>query len=135
MDEYVVGTALKDDEYLLKVRADRVGFLTKLNKDGSIPKAFSEWGKTYVYGKNYGDPGGISGMPDIKIHKETFKSGWALRGWRFGQSQNWAILLHPDGFSVEVYLDKMLTIFQRSIIDHGNIIGEFKWEKYKLIKK
>lgn len=35
---------LEDNEYLLKIRqSDMFGFITKYNKNGTIPKAFEEW--------------------------------------------------------------------------------------------
>jgi hypothetical protein len=29
--------------------------------------------------------------------QETYRTGWKLISWRFGQSQNWARVRHPEG--------------------------------------
>jgi hypothetical protein len=42
---------LGEDEYLLKIDDD-TGFMVKLNKDGSIPKSFTEWGSRWVMDQN-----------------------------------------------------------------------------------
>ena len=143
MKEYVDGYKLKEDEFLLKVKqgeprtkwvgSDRIedgvypdrGFLTKFNKSGSMPVAFKQWPNRYGSGEE---------LP-IKVVKEVFKSGWKLSGWRFGMSQNWASLLHPNGYTIEIYLDQFLDIVQEFTIEKGEIIGEFKWEDHKLIKR
>lgn len=124
---------LQENEYLLKIRPKNdshdshdTGFLAKYNKDGSIPKNFKDWGNTY-HNKEYDYP--------ITLHVETFKKGWKIVRWRFGMSQNWATMLHPDGFTVEIYLDNLLEIMKKNTIKKGELVGEFKWENHKLIKK
>lgn len=129
MRTYKEGYILKDDEYLLKIRKNKfgpdTGFLTKFNKNGSIPSAFESWGVHYTEKES---------LP-IYVVTETFQSGWQIYDWRFGQSQNWAIMIHPDEYTVEIHLDNLLEIIQSNNIAAGEIIGEFKWEKHKLIKK
>jgi hypothetical protein len=132
MELYKEGTKLEENQYLLKIRpADKykneTGFLTKFNKDGSIPKAFKEWGK-YWADKDK------DSLPTY-IFEETFRKGWKLEKWRFGMSQNWATVIHPEGFTVEIYLQDFLNIAKNNTIEKGEIIGEFKWEAHKLIKK
>lgn len=123
---------LKEDEYLLKIRPNndgtQTGFLTKLTKKGDLPVAFENWETQGWYGKenkpNY----------PITLHKENFSKGWKLLRWRFGQSQNWATVIHPKGFTLEIYLKQFLEIVQENTIVKGEIQGEFKWENNILIK-
>lgn len=131
MELYQEGTKLGENQYLLKIRpADKytseTGFLVKFNKDGSIPKAFKEWGVSRY------QP--TEALPTY-IFEETFRKGWRLEKWRFGMSQNWATVIHPEGFTVEIYLQDFLNIAKNNIIKKGEIIGEFKWEANKLVKK
>lgn len=130
-------SVLKENEYLLKIRQKdrkspnhKTGFLTKYNKNGSIPVAFDEWG-IYKYSSN---PNDKIPLP-IQLHIETHKSGWEIINWRFGMSQNWATMLHPDGFTVEIYLQDLLELLKTNVLDNGVLVGEFKWENHKLIKK
>lgn len=131
MKLYEEGTKLGENQYLLKIKpsdkyTSETGFLTKFNKDGSIPKAFKEWrGSRYTVKEE---------LP-IYIFEETFRKGWKLDKWRFGMSQNWATVIHPEGFTVEIYLQDFLNIAKNNTIKKGEIIGEFKWEANKLIKK
>jgi hypothetical protein len=128
MKKYEEGYKLKDNEYLLKLRANgekvATGFMTKLNKNGTIPKSLESWGNSWDSDEN----------PDIFIIEETFRSGWKLNGWRFGMSRNWAELIHPMGFTVEIYLSNFLEIVENNIIEYGDIVGEFKWEYSNLVK-
>jgi len=129
---YKEGFVLKENEYLLKIRKSDsndypdTGFLTKLNKDDSIPVNFKNWGVGY---HDDSDP-----LPIYKI-TEDFRPGWELNGWRFGMSRNWAELIHPLGFTVEIYMENFLHLVQDNIIVDGVIQGEFKWSKTGLIKK
>jgi len=136
--EYSPGYELKENEYLLKIRPeDRwhsvpTGFIAKLTKKGEVPEAFKKWGteQRYKDGKwGWSDP-----LPTY-IMEETFSSGWKLQSWRFGQSQNWASLIHPFGFTLEIYLQQFLEILKTTTVVNGEIQGEFKWEANKLIKK
>jgi len=130
--DYVEGEKLQENEFLLKLRKPyglvheiNTGFLTKFNKDGSMPKAFNDWGKTY----NDRTP-----LPTY-VFEETFRSGWRILSWRFGQSQNWATMRHPEGFTVEIYLQQLLELIKMNTVDAGVLIGEFKWSDHKLIQK
>jgi hypothetical protein len=120
---------LRDDEWLLKIRKHQTsmnaGFLTKLTKAGKVPVKFDDWGKTYI---------DRTPLPTY-VFRETYRSGWALKSWRIGQSQEWAVMKHPEGFTVEIYLDNFLEITLKETMDQGVIVGEFKWENNKLIKK
>lgn len=133
---YVEGYKLKEDEYLLKVRPTRyrwkpneelpTGFLTKLTKKGDIPESFKNWGgRLFESGAD---------VP-IYVFQETYDSGWKLDSWRFGQSQNWASLIHPKGFTVEIYLDDFLDVLKTHTVVDGEIVGRFKWEKNKLVEE
>jgi hypothetical protein len=136
MKKYKEGYELKEDEYLLKIRIEEngpdTGFMTKFNKTGKMPVAFKDWGveRRWIDGKyNIGDP------LQIYVIKEEFRSGWRLDSWRFGKSMNWASLIHPEEFTVEIYLDKFLDIILENRVINGEIKGNFKWEYSKLIKK
>ena len=133
MEIYKDGYELKDDEYLLKIRINddetQTGFLTKFNKNGSIPVAFDEWGMNpYRRDKK-------NKIQKIYIFKEEFRKGWKIKSWRFGQSQNWATMIHPEGFTVEIYLQQLLELIKEIEVVKGELIGEFKWEDKKLIYK
>jgi hypothetical protein len=130
MKEYEDGYKLLENEYLLKLRkgiyrdADLVtGFLSKYTQKGAIPKAFQDWGKT---------PPKYENLP-IYIFTEIPKSGWKIYSWRFGQSQNWATVIHPDGFTLEIYLDQFLEIVKNNTIIAGEIQGCFYWKDNKLV--
>lgn len=128
MREFKEGDSLADDEFLLKIRNDKTGYLTKFNQDGSIPKPFSSWGQ-YKYGNTPKD------ALTTYVFKETFRPGWRINGYRFGKSQNWAEMVHPEGFTVEIYLTNLLEIIQDNKIEFGKIIGFFKWQGHNLIKE
>lgn len=132
MREYTEGYKLLDNEYLRKIRTEsdghRNGFLTKLTQKGAVPVGFTDW-------CGYDNKLHTSVVLPIFIVEETFKSGWYLLNWRFGMSQNWAKLVHPDGYAIEIYLQQFLEIVKNNTIKNGEIIGEFKWEDKKLIKK
>lgn len=131
--DYKLGEKIEENEYLLKIRKSDnrkgvefppTGFLTKLTQKGQLPKAFEDWGKTYS------DP-----TPPTYVFKESFNSGWKIMSWRFGQSQNWATMRHPHGFTVEIYLQQLLEIIQENTINAGVLTGEYKWKDHKLIKR
>jgi len=130
---YEKGYKLKDDEYLLKIRINndksQTGFLTKLTQKGELPIAFDEWTLDRYYRKTEAKP------HVIYIFKEEFREGWKIIDWRFGMSQNWATMMHPAGFTVEIYLDQLLTLIKEIKVEKGELIGEFKWEKKKLIHR
>jgi hypothetical protein len=131
---------LLEDQWLLKLRDDdewdgnkwvkgayMTGFLSKLSQKGEIPKSFLDWG-----GTRYGESG--KDLP-INVFQESYRTGWKLISWRFGKSQNWARVRHPEGFVVEIYLSNFLDVVKECTMDQGVILGEYKWEKNKLIKK
>ena len=130
---------LREDEFLLKLRKSQVytnkegwkdewnqtGFLTKLTKKGEVPVKFEDWGKTYT---------DRTSLPTY-VWQETYRSGWALKSWRIGQSQEWAVMKHPEGFTLEIYLSNFLELALNETLDQGHLVGEFRWEGNKLIKK
>ena len=130
LPEYTPGYQLGPDEYLLKVKSSnnhKVGFLTKLTQKGQLPKSFEDWGEDHRWGAK---PVPLTAY----IHTETFKSGWSLDHWRIGKSQEWAVMNHPDGFRVEIYLSSFLELVQSCTIINGELQGEFKWAYSKLEK-
>jgi len=124
---YEPGTAIGENEYLLKIRSDKTGFMTKLTQKGEYPKAFLDWGVEGWKPKKTDLP--------VYIMTETYKAGWKIMSWRFGMSQNWATVLHPDGFKVEIYLQDLLKIIQTNVVVKGVIQGEFMWKSNTLIKR
>lgn len=130
MEKFVEGRVLEENEYLLKIRPDggtrwrtyNTGFLTKLNKNGTIPVNFAKW--------NF-----VSNKLDIFVVTETYRTGWKIVGARFGESQNWAILLHPDNYTVEIYMNSLIDLINTNTIINGEIQGEFKWKEKNLEKK
>jgi hypothetical protein len=133
---YTEGYKLQENEYLLKIRLSGTksipdaGFLTKLTQKGALPKSFIEWGNTWDYLKSIRTP-----MPEIQIHTEHFRQGWKLFGWRFGKSQNWASIITPEGWTIEVYLSHFLEIIKTHTVVNGELQGEFRWEDNRLIQK
>lgn len=130
---YEPGYILEKDEFLLKIwdkypsspNIPKTGFLSKFTQRGEIPKSFENWGNTYWEKQN---------LP-IYIIKETFRSGWKINGYRSGKSQDWAELIHPDGYMIEIYLSNLFEIINTCIIQSGVIIGNFKWDNHKLIRE
>ncbi len=100
------------------------GFMTKLTKKGEFPVAFGKWN----------DHDKVNGKKAFII-KEKFQTGWRFDSFRRGQSQDWATLVHPLGFKVDVYGDVMEQIIKDYNILKGLIEGSFMWEPYKLIEK
>jgi hypothetical protein len=115
------GGPLADSQFLLKVRGD-VGFMTKLNKDGSVPVAFKAWTND-----------------DPIVFTEIPREGWKIVGIRSGKSQTWARVLHPEGFILEIYAysnapyrkDKkegsMMGILENCTIEKGEIKEKLTW--------
>ena len=127
---YVPGQKLGIDEYVLKVRDSGdeeppTGFLAKLSKKHEIMKSFDNWGVHWDYTTK--TPKLSDSLP-IYVFKETYRTGWKIEDWRFGMSQNWATMVHPEGWTVEIYLHQFLEIVKTFSVVHGTIIGEFKWE-------
>ena len=118
--------SLKENEYLLKVCEDRsLGFMTKLNQDGSVPKAFLNWSPNY---RNVS-------VKETFIFEETFREGWKVVTYRSGKSQDWVKVKHPLGFDVEIYMKNFFSIMGSTTIENKEIIGKFKWNKNQLIKE
>jgi hypothetical protein len=118
---------LLEDQWLLKLREGnpKSGFLSKLTQKGALPVKFEDWGKTYT------DRTPLT----TYVWQETYRSGWILKNWRIGKSQEWAVMQHPDGFLLEIYLSNFLEVSKRDTVDFGVLRGEYKWEDNKLIRK
>ncbi len=128
--EYRPGYILNEAEFLLKVKGGVKGFMTKLNKNGTMPVAFDTWEKN----KWIGQTKKVEDLP-IYIITETPREGWKIVNWRFGMSQNWAIVMHPLGFTVEIYLEQLLEIIKGGNVINGELVGQFSWKDHKLVKK
>lgn len=132
---------LKENEYLLKIepsgewRHYTVGFMTKYTQKGEIPKSFDNWGTIWpALSRTQVKPEEVKRLP-ITVHVEEFRFGWKVMDWRFGKSQNWAVMLHPMGFTVEIYLKNLLKLIKSGVINEGVLEGEYMWKDHELIKK
>lgn len=121
MRNYIKGYQLQENEFLLKKRGSN-GYMTKLTQKGQFPKAFDEWGARY-----YGEK---STLP-VYVVEEVFREGWKINGWRFGQSRNWAELMHPLGYTVEVHMEGFLELLKEITVINGQLQGSFKWSDSK----
>jgi hypothetical protein len=126
---YKIGDKLEEDQFLLKTSTNyfgtNIGYMTKFNKDKSIPKSFIEW---HTYG---------SGSTAIQtfIFDEYFRPGWKVVSERQGASQNWIVVMHPEGFTLEIYQHSFFELMKTITIVNGVLQGEFKWNANKLIPK
>jgi len=101
---------LAENEYFVKKRY-QIGFMTKKNKDGSIPKAFENWGEDEVY-----------------LLLEEFRNGWRVVGERNGQSASWIKLKHPEGFTIEIKGSHFIGILSEITIENGLILNKCYFE-------
>ena len=116
------GSELKEGEWLLKVREDGVGFMTKLTKQGKVPVVFKDFcDRGYPYGVE---------IP-TKIIEETYSDGWSIVGFRAGKSQSWVKVKHPEGFILEIYasdyFDNVINNCKGALVDN-----KCKWIGNKL---
>lgn len=79
------------NEYLLKVDG-QIGFMVKLNKDGTVPKAFKDWGRY----------GSVNLSEQVYLIDEEFRTGWTFKDLRTGMSTAWLQIKHPLGFILEI---------------------------------
>lgn len=136
MELYKEGYKLKENEYLLKLReSDQTIFLTKLTQKGAFPVKFLEWGFRNTYDFEKQKYNLINEIPNTYIFEETFREGWKLIEWRFGMSQNWAVIQNPEGYKIEIYLSNFLDLVQNDTITYGYLEGSYMWKDNKLIKK
>ncbi len=130
-DEEYQGMTLLDNEYLLKIRSDNTGFMSKLTKKEELPKAFDSW--------NEHTWSSVIDLP-IKVIEEDYRKGWKIDigsrydMYRIGKSQQWVKLTHPLGFKLEIYLESFFTDVL-PYMQNGVILGEWKWVGNKIEKK
>ena len=84
-------TSLIENQYLLKVDG-QVGFMVKLNKDGTVPKSFKDWGRY----------GSVNLSEQVYLINEEFRTGWIFKDLRTGMSTAWLQIKHPLGFILEI---------------------------------
>jgi len=116
--EQIQKTGLKPNEFLLKIGYN-TGFLTKLNKNNTIPLPFKNW---FI-----DDP--------IYLHVEDYSNQWKIHSFRTGKSVSWAILIHPLGFTIEIHLEKFFDLITEqsvNIID-GRLDAYLKYENKRLV--
>ena len=91
------------------------GYLTKCNKDGSLPKLFKEWGYKL----------------DTFLFKEEYRNGWKINGSRRagrGDGVSWIELLHPEGFTVEIRGLDFVDLLKTIKTDNGLILNKCFYE-------
>lgn len=98
------------DQYLLKVNG-KFGFMVHLNKDGSVPKSFKDWGKY----------GATDLCKDVYLIDEGFRTGWQFTGLREGMSTAWIKIRHPLGFILEINGKAFEKICSSISMDNGDI--------------
>ena len=128
---YTPDRKLLEDEYLLKIRTQYstpTAFMTLLTQKGQLPKAFEQWDE-YNYSTNE------RVKPPIYVFKETFRNDWKIVDWRFGESQNWASMRHPEGFLLEIKLQNLLQLIKKTTVTKGVLQGKYKWTYGNLIKE
>lgn len=144
---YTEGEKLTENEHLIKYKSIReeipVAFLAKPKKADNLPPLnlinWPRWQKG----------------SEIRVINEDFREGWKIAGFRSGESQSWASVLHPYGFILEIYLSDFMNHIMggdrdrvtgsriRGLVDpegtvdikDGVLQGSFKWAGNKLIKK
>ena len=120
---------LDENQWLLKVRAGNLtGFASKLTQKKVLAKTFDEWGISHWRP--------IEDYPKLPIYllTETYRSGWRFVNVRCGKSQEWAILMHPLGFTLEIYLTNFIKLILKETLVNGELVGEYMWKDNKLIK-
>ena len=128
---------LLEDQWLLKLRNDypnKTGFLSKLTQKGALPVKFEDWNSTQSYNRETGK-WDVTKDTTTYVWQENYRSGWTLKNWRIGKSQEWAVVKHPEGFLLEIYLTNFLEILKQDITVFGVLSEEYKWEDNKLIRK
>ena len=127
---------LLEDQWLLKLRegSPKTGFLSKLTQKGALPVKFEDWNSTQSYNQET-RKWDVAKNTTVYVWQETYRSGWALKRWRIGKSQEWAVMQHPEGFLLEIYLSNFLEVSLKDTVDFGVLRGEYKWEDNKLIRK
>lgn len=139
-------TELKENEYLLKIRneaewttwegkvipAHQTGFLTKLTKaDKRLPKKFEEWGVRY----NQELKAKEDTIPDTWIVEQNFQKGWKVDTYRRGTSADWTVVLHPEGYSLEIKTQNFMDLVGKITITKGLIKEALKWDNGELVLK
>lgn len=127
---------LLEDQWLLKLRegSHKTGFLSKLTQKGALPVKFEDWNSTQSYNQET-RKWDVAKDTTVYVWQETYRSGWALKRWRIGKSQEWAVMQHPEGFLLEIYLSNFLEVSKQDTVDFGVLRGEYKWEDNKLIRR
>jgi hypothetical protein len=116
------GQPLEDNQWLVKVRKDKVGFMTKLTKKLALPKPFAGWKEDYHTDIDL----------EVNVITEDFSDGWQIpigdkyNTYRIGVSQQWVKIIHPFGFILEV---RMENFFKEVLpyLNNGHLDGEYKW--------
>lgn len=141
IEEFIHEYDLEEGQYFLKVQPRKkqipgtwdyvednsqpsYGYLTKCNKDGSLPKLFNEWGYQL----------------DMFLFQEKYRFGWKIndsRNARMG-GVSWIELIHPEGFTVEIRATDFVDILKTIKTDNGLILNKCFYEaksKVLLIEK
>jgi hypothetical protein len=128
---YIEGDTLEEDQYLLKIHPnywkEDIGYLTKMNKNGTVPKAFKNW--------NWSEYNPSPSPIQTFVFDEYFRPGWQIVKHREGASQTWCVVRHPEGFLLEIYLVNLFELLSKDVLVKGALGGEYKWKNNRLISK
>jgi len=100
---------LDTHEYMLQV-SGKMGFMAKLNKNGSIPFSFDGWHR------------GSSKITYYYIIEEKYRRDWKLKDLRHGTSTSWVRLEHPYGFELEINAVAFKEIASKITIVNGRFV-------------
>jgi len=111
---------LKENEMLVKIANSKnynFGFMTSLNKNGTIPKKFLDWGTN----------------KPIQVIKNDYLPFWKIVDYRNGQSTSWLVVEHPKlKFRIEIRTTD-IDFYNKIIIYKGFIINECKYDSRRHI--
>jgi hypothetical protein len=119
-------TELLDNEYLLKLSGGK-GFLTKLNKTNNLPpKNFLTWG---VKRKHIAGDYVVVEDPTIEIVEQNLCKGWKIGDYRRGESADWTVVIHPQGYSLEIKTKDFMELIPKVDIQKGIIAQALRWDR------
>ena len=108
IDDYVLGV----NQFFYRKRIGVEGYMTKANKDGSLPKNFQN----------------VPGNSVIYTMTEDFRAGWKFSKIENTQNSAWLRLRHPLGFEVKVHTRELLNIMDSSEIVNREIMRHCKYD-------
>jgi len=127
MRKFLNETELAENEYVLKIDErynGKIGFLTKLNKGNKLPpKLFLDWGGTRWEKVEL----------ETWIVEQNLCKGWQVADdYRRGESQDWIVVIHPDGYKLEITTCNFMELLQGISVIKGKITQALRWDNGKL---